>query len=122
MFLDTLISAGEGYCRSFYELNKQDSAQSCFESAAQHANCNSDNLVISFGKGRRHKRCFCNCVKNCKTHTHQPSETVVNPACTLVGSALGINGFDSYAATKGMWLLYKVLIMVSKYSLQCLQY
>ena len=57
--------------------------------------------MISFGKGTRSRRCLCSCVENCKTHTHHPNETVVNPSCTLVGSALGTNGFDSYAATKG---------------------
>ena len=100
--LDTLMSAGEGYCNSFYELNKHDTANSCLKSAIQQPNCNSDNLVISFGKGTRSKRCFCNCLFDCTAHTHHTDGNVVNPSCTLVGSSLGINGFDSYTSIKGI--------------------
>ena len=101
--LDTVIFAGDGYCGNFHEINPYDTALSCFESATKHPNCNVNDLVISFGKGTRSRRCLCNCVHNCKTHTHHPHETVVNPSCTLVGSSLGLNGFDSYKATTGIF-------------------
>ena len=96
------MPAGEGYCKSFYDLNEHDSADSCLKSATQNPNCNSDNLVISFGKGTRSKRCLCNCVTNCTTHTQHTDETVVNPSCTLVGSSLGIDGYNSYTSTTGI--------------------
>ena len=100
-FLGSIIFAGKGFCAKFYELNTQESAQSCFESASEHPNCNTIDLVISFGKGTRSGRCICNCIDNCNTQTHHPYETVVNPSCALAGSSLGKNGFDSYIATKG---------------------
>ena len=100
------MSAGEGYCKSFYELHKHDTAHSCLKSATQQPNCNRDNLVISFGKGTRSKRCLCNCVSDCTTH--HIDGNVINPSCTLIGSSLGINGFDSYIYTKGISCNIKV--------------
>ena len=77
------------------------SAQECVQSAYNHPNCKSTDLVISFGKGSRSGRCLCNCVNGCATHSHHPDETIVNPSCTLIGSSLGIDGFDSYTSSKG---------------------
>ena len=99
--IDRTFFAGEGYCKNYHELDKQDSYEACMNSAIGNSKCSKDEFVVSFGKGNRKGRCMCNCPQ-CDPKKTTKTGPVIMPSCELIGFELGDNGFDAYAATKGI--------------------
>jgi len=72
---------GQGYCSNYRELSRTNSKEECYHHALESGACaGAKDLVISYGKGSRRKRCLCN----------------TGETCRLIQQRLGRNGYDSY--------------------------